>query len=66
LECKAGSGSPLYLMMQKRYETEVIKLSQNNPSFLQCYSSYTGVKTLEDKDKEICVHLGGYIHLPKT
>jgi len=53
-------------MMQKRYETEVIKLSQNNPSFLQCYSSYTGVKTLEDKDKEICVHLGGYIHLPKT
>jgi len=33
LECKAGSGSPLYLMMQKRYETEVTKLSQNNPSF---------------------------------
>jgi len=33
LECKAGGGSPLYLMMQKRYETEVTKLSQNNPSF---------------------------------
>ena len=33
MECKAGSGSPLYLMMQKRYETEVAKLSQNNPSF---------------------------------
>jgi len=33
LECKAGSGSPLYLMMQKRYETEVTKLSQNSPSF---------------------------------
>jgi len=32
LECKAGSGSPLYLMM---YETEVTKLIQNNPSFLQ-------------------------------
>ena len=31
---KAGSGSPLYLMMQKRYETEVTKLSQNNHSFL--------------------------------
>lgn len=28
-------------------------------------SSYTGVKTLEDKDKENCVHLSGYIHLPK-
>jgi len=33
LECKAGSGPPLYLMMQKRYETEVTKLRQNNPSF---------------------------------
>jgi len=33
LECKAGSGSPLYLMMQKRYETEVTNLNQNNPSF---------------------------------
>jgi len=35
LECKAGSGSPLYLTMQKRYETKVTNLSQNNPSFLQ-------------------------------
>ena len=33
LECKAGSGSPLYLTMQKRYETEVTNLSQNNTSF---------------------------------
>jgi len=32
LECKTGSGSPLYLMMQKRYETEVTKLSQRQPS----------------------------------
>ena len=32
LECNAGSGSPLYLMMQKRYETEVTNLIQNNPS----------------------------------
>jgi len=37
LERKAGSGSPLHLMMKKRYETEPTKLSQNNPSFLQCY-----------------------------
>jgi len=34
--CKAGSTSPLYLMMQKRQEIEVTKLSQNNYSFLQC------------------------------
>jgi len=34
LECKEVSGSPLYLMMQKRYETEVTKLNQNNPSFI--------------------------------
>ena len=27
---KTGSGIPLYLMMQKRQETEVTKLSQNN------------------------------------
>jgi len=33
LECKAGSRSSLYLMMQKRYEAEVTKLSQNNHSF---------------------------------
>jgi len=38
MECKAGSGSPLYLMMQKRYETEVTKLSQNNPSFVHEHS----------------------------
>jgi len=33
LECKAGSGTPLYLMMQKRQEAEVTKLSQNNLFF---------------------------------
>jgi len=31
LECEAGSGTPLYLMMQKRWKHEVTKLSQNNP-----------------------------------
>jgi len=30
LECKVGSGTPLYLMIQNRKETEVTKLSQNN------------------------------------
>jgi len=34
LECKEVSESPLYLMVQKRYETEVTKLNQNNPSFI--------------------------------
>jgi len=38
LKCKAGSGSPLDLMMQKRYETEVTKLSQSNPSFFAVIS----------------------------
>jgi len=27
LECKAGSGTPLYSMFQKRQETEVTRLS---------------------------------------
>ena len=30
---QAGSGTPLYFMGQKRLETEVTKLSQNNPFF---------------------------------
>jgi len=47
LECKAGSGSPLYLMMQKRYryETEVRnQIESNNTPFLLC--------------KAICTRLG--------
>jgi len=41
LECKAGSGSPLYLMMQKRYETECIALQKQN-----CYFSKLWVTTV--------------------
>jgi len=36
---KSGSGSPLYLTMQKRYETEVNNLSQTTLLFLQCIST---------------------------
>ena len=37
LECKAGSGTPFYLMMQ---ETEVNKLSLNNVPFFIVYSPF--------------------------
>ena len=40
LKCKVGSGTPLYLRNDaKEIETEVTKLSQNNPSFFAVLAS---------------------------
>jgi len=39
-EKQAVGSTPLYLMMQKRQETEVTKLSQNNLFFFTVYAIF--------------------------
>jgi len=47
---QTGSGTPLYLMMHKRQETEVTKLSQRNLFFCTVYT----ITSRADKYRVIC------------
>jgi len=62
LECKAGSGTPLYLMMQKRQETEVYNQIESKAPFLFYSDETTRWCTISPLDWPPLWHLAWFSH----